>query len=580
MTRAVVAASALMADGELTDILVRLNDGSAAPMLGKGGKERELALLSALSPEKTPFSPGKQLPVLLGGGVGFAASALAASLEKALGQDFPLAVVDKETAILEAAGLRESLARHPGIRWITEEKAEDALRELTRWQESCGNLPFFPFSHPFYLRLDKAYYGSLRDAAAASARYNFWEKAAYAKFTDRAPRLLLLTSKYFLTGELVAACERLGVPHQLLQVPEGEMGHTEFVERLLSAALAFRPDCIVTINHLGVDREGVLMGLLERLELPLASWFVDNPHLVLAHYAGLVNPWTAIFTWDADNIPSLRALGFTHVFYLPLGTDATRFCPPPPGKALPAGHPWRADVSFVGNSMLHKVEARLDKLRLPPELAATYKALSREFAGSEIRSVEAFLHAAHPELVPFYRALGGQVEQLDYEVLLTWESTLQYRLSCVAATLPFKPLIVGDDGWLELLAGEKRPWRRHPEVTYYTDLPRFYPASAINFNCTSKQMKGAVNQRVFDVPATGSFCLTDWREQIENLFEPGKEVICYQSPEEAEAMIRFYLANPAARETVSRAARRRVLAEHTYDRRIKTLLNTLRETFS
>ena len=578
MTKNSPSVTPVIEGGIVTDILVP-RDGKILPILGSGGQARELALLETVSGVEGSFAPEHHLPVLIGSGVGFSATALVERLVATAGENFPLAIVDKEMSILEASGLRERLAQYPSIHWISSKNAEEAIRELTLWQTRHGGNPLFPFSHPFYLRLDKAYYGTIRETVSASARFNLWGKAAYAKFSSKEPRLLLLMSKYFLTGELVSACQRLGIAHRLLQVPDGEMGHAEFVEQLLAAVLDFKPDCLVTINHLGVDREGVLMGLLERLRMPLVSWFVDNPHLVLSHYTNLVSPWAAIFTWDADNISSLRDLGFEHVFYMPLGTDATRFCPPAKGSILPDAHPWRSDVSFVGNSMVHKVTARLERLNLPPELATTYKQVAAEFADSDIRSVEDFLHTAHPELVPLHRGLGDAVARLDYEVLLTWESTLQYRLSCIEATLPFSPLLVGDDGWLELLATEKRPWRRNPEITYYTDLPVFYPGSAINFNCTSKQMKGAVNQRVFDVPATGSFCLTDWREQIENLFEPGKEVICYHSTEEAEEMIRRYLAAPKEREKIIQAARRRVLAEHTYEKRITDLIATMRHTF-
>ncbi len=561
-------------EGRLADIAVPLA-GRPAPMLGSGGAARELSLLGNLS----AFDTEKYLPVLIGSGVGFALAALTEHLLKQRGENFALAVVDKEAGILEINDLRRQYARFPGIVWLCGGDSHTVLRELTRWQEKNDNLALFPFTHPFYLRLDRDFYASVRDAASASAKYNFWEKASYSKFSSDPPRLLLLTSSYFLIGEIVAACERLAVPHRFIQIPDGELGHEEFVEKLLSAALEFRPDCILTINHLGVDREGVLMGLLDRLRLPLASWFVDNPHLVLAHYSNLVSPWTAIFTWDADNIASLRALGFEHVFYLPLGTDVTRFTPPGQGQVLPPDHPWRSDVSFVGNSMLHKVDARLKVLHLPPVLHDSYREVAAQFADSDIRSVDEFLRSARPDLVPAYQSLGGPLKQLDYEVMLTWEATLQYRLSCVKATLPFRPLIVGDDGWQTLLAGSLPPWRSHSELRYYIDLPLFYPASAVNFNCTSKQMKGAVNQRVFDVPAAGAFCLTDWRDQIENLFEPGKEVICYHSPEEAADLIRRYLKDTAGRNAVSTAARKRVLAEHSYDHRLRALIRTMQSVF-
>lgn len=61
------------------------------------------------------------------------------------------------------------------------------------------------------------------------------------------------------------------------------------------------------------------------------------------------------------------------------------------------------------------------------------------------------------------------------------------------------------------------------------------------------QMKGAVNQRVFDVPAAGAFVLTDWREQMDELFEPGKEIVCYREPGEVPELIRWWLAHPDAR---------------------------------
>jgi spore maturation protein CgeB len=307
---------------------------------------------------------------------------------------------------------------------------------------------------------------------------------------------------------------------------------------------------------------------------------VDNPHLILHMYRDLTSPWTALFTWDADNCEPLRAMGFEHVFYLPLGTDAHRFRPPAAGCALPPEHPWRADVSFVGNSMVRKVQARIRAVRFPPELLDDYPAVSAEFADSEIRSVQEFLQRRRPGLMPAYLALPTPEARLGYETMLTWEATRQYRLSCIRAILPFGPLIVGDEGWETLLGDAPFAWRHHGELAYYDELPRFYPGSRINFNCTSKQMKGAVNQRVFDVPATGSFCLTDDREQLRALLEPGKEIACYRSPEEAEEMIRRFLASPRESRRIALAGRRRVLAEHSYDHRMRTLAQRMRDCFA
>lgn len=563
-------------DGELADICTMV-DGRRICMLEPAGKERELTIL-----HPHPFSKlSNQLPVLLGSGLGHALDALIKGLEQTNGKDFKLAIVDAEEDILNITSLQERYKAYKNIKWLCNVEADTVLNDLTKWQEEHQNLPFCPIVNSFYLRINRQYYAPLKDALAASARFDFWAKAAYPKFKQVEPRILLITSKYFLIGELVAACERMGIAYHLLQLPEEEVDLQEFMQQLLTAVVTFKPDFALTINHLGVDREGILQETLAKMKLPLASWFVDNPHLILYSYKHLSSPWLTIFTWDADNIESLHKDGFDNVFYLPLGTDHTRFTPSLNTEKLATVHPeWSAAVSFVGNSMLHKVAKRFEFARLDTKLASSYKDVAADFAESDERSVYGFLQSRYPQLLPSFHALQSTERKLSYEAMLTWEATLQYRLECVKSTLPYAPLIVGDDGWFTLLKGENSKWRYHSELTYYTDLPVFYPLSAVNFNCTSKQMKGAVNQRIFDVPAAGAFILTDWREQIANLFEPGKEVICYHSPEEATELIAYYLRHPEKRKAIAQAALKRVLADHKYESRINTIVAHMRTIYS
>ncbi len=545
------------------DILLSV-EGKTWRLLGRSGAETELR------PAREYLASSRGLPVVIGVGMG---NALTLLVESGCG---PVAVVDREGAIQDLTRARERLGSMPGVTWIDEPSVEGALKELTRWQETNGGAPLIPIVHPIYLRLRPGHYLAVRESCRASNRYDFWSRARYPKFTAWPPRLLLLSSKYFLMGEIEAACRRMSVPHRFIDIGDKEQGRTEFVEMLLSSVVEFRPDFVLTINHLGVDREGVLADLLSRLELPLVSWFVDNPHLILSHYQGLNSPLTAIFTWDRDNIPSLKAQGFVSVEYLPLAADVERFRPP---KARPASHPWRARISFVGNSMLSKVAHRLKGARAPRPLVLAYRQVAQAFAESAARSVREFLAAEYPDLHALYEALPSLEQRLAYEALLTWEATRRYRLSCVERIMPFEPLIVGDRHWRTALKGRQEPWRWHPELSYYSDLPGFYPLSEINFNCTSKQMKGAVNQRVFDVPACGGFVLSDYREQMEGLFELGREAVCYRDPEEIPELVRFYLGNPAAREKIARAGRERVLREHSYDLRLNSLMDAVRRLF-
>ncbi len=554
--------------GAAPDLCLTLADGKQWRLLGRSGPATEIRPVEkflAEHPAPAPGEPAPVLAVLLGHGLGHGLAALLAAWPG------PVAVADKEAALLERAGAPDSRAFH-----VADPDPQAALKALSRWQMEHGGRPLAPIVHPLYLRLDRSYYGFLQEHLAASRSFDFWGRADYPKFTSWPPRVLHLTSDYFLLGEVVQASKRLGAPHKFVNIGTKEIARQDFVEQLLAAVIEFKPDFVFTINHLGVDREGVLAGLLEKLRLPLASWFVDNPHLILYLYENLSTPWTALYTWDTDNVASLKERGFPHVDYLPLAADATRFTP---RTGLPAQHPWRSRVSFVGNSMLYKVGARMDAGRFPRELLLGYRQVAAGFAASAERSVSAFLAEHHPAEHAAFEKLGTSERKLAYETMITWEATRQYRRRCVQGILPFDPLIAGDKGWNITFAHEARAWRWHRELSYYDDLPWFYPLSEINFNCTSQQMKGAVNQRVFDVPAAGAFVLTDHREQMENLFEPGTEVAFYRDPAEVPDLVRHYLDHPAERERIAQAGRRRVLAEHTYEHRLQTLFKSMQEKY-
>lgn len=552
-------------NNQLVDLIVDLS-GKKNHMLGKAGPIREEGVAQAF----LASLPENALPVLLGSGIGAALNYILQQLPNR-----PIAVVDKEEAILELTGLAKNL--DPRVCLITDSNPENILQTLTAWQKKQGNLPLAPCVLPFYLRLDKEFYSRLQKELQASRDFNFWQKINYPRFKSSSPRILFLTSQYFLTGELLEACERLGVEHKLLQIDREGMLQHAFIENFLTAVVEFKPDFAVTINHLGLDREGVLTNLLADLSLPLASWFVDNPHLILYRYQGLSSPWVSLFTWDFDNIASLKEAGFKHVFYLPLATTPQRF---KPGGSHPAPQSWQSRVSFVGNSMIYKVAQRMKAAKPCKALLTSYRSLARDFSLHSERSIYNFIKEFYPDLLPAYAQLETTERQLAYEAMITWEATRQYRNRCLEKILPFNPLILGDKGWHLTFGQEPFPWRWHEEISYYDELPHFYPHSEINFNCTSQQMKGAVNQRIFDVPAAGAFVLTDWREQMGNLFEPGQEVISYADPEEIPELVEFYLKNPAARQKIALAARKRILAEHTYEHRLLKLIDQMRKVYA
>lgn len=69
----------------------------------------------------------------------------------------------------------------------------------------------------------------------------------------------------------------------------------------------------------------------------------------------------------------------------------------------------------------------------------------------------------------------------------------------------------------------------------------------------------ALNQRVFDVPATGAFLLTDYSPELEDSYRLGEEIVCYRSAEELRDKARYYLAHDSERDAIARRGYRRAL---------------------
>ena len=70
----------------------------------------------------------------------------------------------------------------------------------------------------------------------------------------------------------------------------------------------------------------------------------------------------------------------------------------------------------------------------------------------------------------------------------------------------------------------------------------------------------------------GALLITDWKQNLGDLFEPGTEVVAYHSLEECAEQIRYYLAHPAEREAIARAGQARTLRDHTYRQRMAEMV--------
>jgi spore maturation protein CgeB len=82
----------------------------------------------------------------------------------------------------------------------------------------------------------------------------------------------------------------------------------------------------------------------------------------------------------------------------------------------------------------------------------------------------------------------------------------------------------------------------------------------------------AGNMRLFEATGVGAFLLTDFKDNLDTLFAPDREVAVWRSVEDGLKAIDRALGDDTGRETIARAGQARTMAQHSYRHRAAEIL--------
>ena len=83
----------------------------------------------------------------------------------------------------------------------------------------------------------------------------------------------------------------------------------------------------------------------------------------------------------------------------------------------------------------------------------------------------------------------------------------------------------------------------------------------------------ANNMRLFEATGVGTLLITDWKENLHEMFDPGSEVVAYRSPQECVELIEHYANHDHEREAIAHRGQQRTLRHHTYYERMQELVD-------
>ncbi|MBD3176430.1 MAG: glycosyltransferase, partial [Armatimonadia bacterium] len=125
--------------------------------------------------------------------------------------------------------------------------------------------------------------------------------------------------------------------------------------------------------------------------------------------------------------------------------------------------------------------------------------------------------------------------------------------------------------YLDLL--RERYARHYIGNAYGDEMAEVYSRARIVFNIS---VRNDINMRVFEALGCGSLLITnDLAENGQDeLFTPGKHLVTFTSDEELLQRIDYYLEHDDERERIAAAGHERVMAEHTYEAKMRHIVDT------
>lgn len=309
-----------------------------------------------------------------------------------------------------------------------------------------------------------------------------------------------------------------------------ELGHARMNEHLWALVKKECPDLLFSVLfEAELDRD-VLRKISEDTPTTTVNWFADDHW----RFETFSRHWAPCFNWvvtTADSaLPKYRAIGYQNVIKSQWGFNHFLY--------RDLGLPLAYDVTFVGQPHGNR-RGTVDAIRR--------RGIDLQVWGTGWES--------------------GRIEQ-DAMIRVFNQSRVNLNLSNASST--GTPMSLP-----RLTAGAIREAGRALEHFSWGRRIKAWRRSVLQARAAAAHYPEQIKARNFEIPGCGGFQLTGWAENLDEYFEIGKEVVCFESDSDLIEKIAYYLEHEDERRAIAQAAHQRALAEHTYERRFQQIFKAI-----
>lgn len=317
----------------------------------------------------------------------------------------------------------------------------------------------------------------------------------------------------------------------------------------------------------------------EKYEVKYAIYAMDSPMYGTWNEDVFQAEHCYLFYFDAKEYRMVKELGCKNAYYLPLAADF-----------LQASNlvitdeeikQYQCDISFVGSlysknlydDCVQNFPARFQEL-----FSAIMEGAAFHWDGGD--RIEPFLTKEVIEVIErICPEIPEKMKRNQYnmpEAYYIKQWFFSRKMTNIERTLLLN--LLAEQYGLHLYTREEEivppNIKRFPEVDHQDAYKIFY-SSKINLNMTLRSIESGVPLRIFDIMSVGGFVLSNWQEEMTELFEEDKEIVLFKTPEEMVEKIDYYLAHEKERIRIGINGYQKVKNCYTYEHQLQKLLAVL-----
>lgn len=307
------------------------------------------------------------------------------------------------------------------------------------------------------------------------------------------------------------------------------------------------------------------------------SWTVDSPVLEIFTKA-ISNEWNRTFLFDRKQYDDIYQYNPGRIFHLPLAANPVamenRIKENSAGRAV-----FSHDIAFVGSLYSEKCPfvqikglSDFTKGYLDGIIDAQKKVYGYYFV-DEILSDNVI--AEMKSKANGFKFLDGYENYITDKIIAS-----QYYIASKITANERHDLFsgiseaVGLDIYTASDTSKIMNINNHGTCKTITEMPVIFNSSKININPTSKGIRSGVPLRVFDILSCGGFVISNYQEELGELFSIGEDLAVYSSIEECVDLCRYYLEHENERKDIAMAGYEKLCKYHTYKLRLAQMITT------